>query len=42
MNVKVCDFGLTKVKERSYMLTRVGTPQWMAPEVLLLITDQSC
>eukprot|EP00033_Pygsuia_biforma_P003527 GCRY01003861.1.p1 GENE.GCRY01003861.1~~GCRY01003861.1.p1 ORF type:complete len:766 (+),score=168.79 GCRY01003861.1:243-2540(+) len=34
MNVKVCDFGLTKVKQRTYMLTRVGTPQWMAPEVL--------
>jgi len=33
-NVKVCDFGFTKVKEESFANTRCGTPQWMAPEVL--------
>jgi ankyrin repeat protein len=33
-NVKVCDFGFTKVKEENFANTRCGTPQWMAPEVL--------
>lgn len=36
-NVKLCDFGLsrihtTKKKKKTYM--RIGTPHWMAPEIL--------
>lgn len=31
---KVCDFGLARVKSASATMSRVGTPQWMAPELL--------
>ncbi|KAL7595218.1 uncharacterized protein LOC111880996 [Lactuca sativa] len=35
-NVKVGDFGLSRVKHETYLTTKTGkgTPQWMAPEVL--------
>ncbi|KAI3876542.1 hypothetical protein MKW98_015925 [Papaver atlanticum] len=35
-NVKVGDFGLSKLKHQTFLstLTGKGTPQWMAPEVL--------
>eukprot|EP00003_Mantamonas_plastica_P011703 TRINITY_DN2150_c0_g2_i3.p1 TRINITY_DN2150_c0_g2~~TRINITY_DN2150_c0_g2_i3.p1 ORF type:complete len:145 (-),score=31.01 TRINITY_DN2150_c0_g2_i3:42-476(-) len=33
-NVKVSDFGYTKIKTDTYAMTQCGTPQWMAPEVL--------
>ncbi|KAL1559810.1 putative serine/threonine-protein kinase drkD isoform X1 [Salvia divinorum] len=35
-NVKVGDFGLSKLKHSTFLTTRSGrgTPQWMAPEVL--------
>ncbi|CAI7814595.1 unnamed protein product [Closterium sp. NIES-53] len=34
--VKVCDFGLSKIKHQTYLSSRTaaGTPEWMAPEVL--------
>ncbi|CAI5495190.1 unnamed protein product, partial [Closterium sp. Naga37s-1] len=34
--VKVCDFGLSRLKHRTFLSTRsgAGTPEWMAPEVL--------
>ncbi|XP_050210460.1 serine/threonine-protein kinase CTR1-like [Mercurialis annua] len=34
--VKVCDFGLSRSKARTYLTskTAAGTPEWMAPEVL--------
>ena len=31
---KVSDFGLSRVKDLGTMTSCVGTPQWMAPEVL--------
>jgi tRNA A-37 threonylcarbamoyl transferase component Bud32 len=33
-NCKVADFGMSRVKNLTEKMTRVGTPQWMAPEVL--------
>ncbi|PKI35987.1 hypothetical protein CRG98_043616 [Punica granatum] len=35
--VKVCDFGLSRSKANTYLSskTAAGTPEWMAPEVLL-------
>ncbi|XP_055814192.1 uncharacterized protein LOC129883576 isoform X2 [Solanum dulcamara] len=35
-NVKVGDFGLSRLKHETYLATKTGkgTPQWMAPEVL--------
>jgi serine/threonine protein kinase len=33
-NCKVADFGMSRVKFLTEKMTRVGTPQWMAPEVL--------
>ncbi|KAF8085148.1 hypothetical protein N665_0678s0008 [Sinapis alba] len=35
-NVKVADFGLSRIKHETYLTTKSGkgTPQWMAPEVL--------
>ncbi|MED6138314.1 hypothetical protein PIB30_073231 [Stylosanthes scabra] len=34
--VKVCDFGLSRLKHETFLTTKTGrgTPQWMAPEVL--------
>ncbi|GBG76482.1 hypothetical protein CBR_g22230 [Chara braunii] len=34
--VKVCDFGLSKMKHNTFLSSRTtaGTPEWMAPEVL--------
>eukprot|EP00898_Chlorokybus_atmophyticus_P002711 jgi/Chlat1/3440/Chrsp23S03757 len=34
--VKVCDFGLSRLKHHTFLSTRsnAGTPEWMAPEVL--------
>ena len=34
--VKVCDFGLSRVKNHTYLSSKsnAGTPEWMAPEVL--------
>lgn len=32
---KVCDFGLTKVKQTAWVQTRCGTPHYMSPQVLL-------
>lgn len=34
MNIKVCDFGMTRVKKNNFAKTVVGTTQWMAPEIL--------
>jgi len=34
-NTKVCDFGISRFKEITATMTQVGTPQWMAKEVLL-------
>ena len=31
---KVADFGISRVKGMTATMTRIGTPQWMAPEVL--------
>ncbi|OHT10763.1 TKL family protein kinase [Tritrichomonas foetus] len=31
---KICDFGLTRTKTNEMMTGRIGTCQWMAPEVL--------
>ncbi|KAL6068396.1 hypothetical protein QOT17_008205 [Balamuthia mandrillaris] len=34
-NVKICDFGLSKIKQKgSLAKTSCGTPNWMAPELL--------
>jgi len=33
-NSKVADFGVSRVSEMTQTMTRVGTPQYMAPEVL--------
>lgn len=35
-NVKVCDFGLSRIKSHTYLSSKsnAGTPEWMAPEVL--------
>ena len=33
-NCKLCDFGLARIKSLNSDMSRVGTPQWMAPEVL--------
>ncbi|KAG6591461.1 Serine/threonine-protein kinase EDR1, partial [Cucurbita argyrosperma subsp. sororia] len=34
--VKVCDFGLSRVKQNTFLSSKstAGTPEWMAPEVL--------
>jgi len=34
--VKVCDFGMSKIKQNTYVSskTQAGTPEWMAPEIL--------
>jgi len=34
--IKVCDFGLSRVKSTTFLTTRShgGTPEWMAPEIL--------
>jgi len=34
-DTKVCDFGISRVKEMTATMTQVGTPQWMAREILL-------
>ena len=38
LSVKLCDFGLSKIKEieikRKRQHGRIGTPHWMAPEIL--------
>eukprot|EP01102_Stenamoeba_stenopodia_P005757 TRINITY_DN1648_c0_g1_i1.p1 TRINITY_DN1648_c0_g1~~TRINITY_DN1648_c0_g1_i1.p1 ORF type:complete len:1101 (+),score=241.37 TRINITY_DN1648_c0_g1_i1:399-3701(+) len=33
-NIKVCDFGLSRIKQAGTMTGRIGTPAWTAPEVL--------
>ncbi|KAF9622615.1 hypothetical protein IFM89_032514 [Coptis chinensis] len=35
-NVKVCDFGLSRLKHNTFLSSKstAGTPEWMAPEVL--------
>jgi tRNA A-37 threonylcarbamoyl transferase component Bud32 len=33
-NCKVADFGMSRLKTLTATMTRVGTPQWMAPEIL--------
>jgi serine/threonine protein kinase len=33
-NVKICDFGLSRLKQVGTTLTACGTPCWTAPEVL--------
>ena len=35
-NVKLCDFGMARTKEHTYIATKhiAGSPSWMAPEVL--------
>lgn len=34
-NVKVADFGLTRFLDEKKQMTQVGTPMWMAPEVIM-------
>eukprot|EP01052_Picozoa_sp_SAG31_P013633 SAG31_NODE_824_length_11760_cov_17.390790_9_plen_750_part_00 len=34
LRIKICDFAFSKVKTMANFESRVGTPQWMAPEVL--------
>jgi len=33
-NIKVCDFGLARIQVSTITMTKVGTPRWVAPEVL--------
>ena len=35
-NVKLCDFGLSRIRkfDKRAQVGRVGTPHWMAPEIL--------
>ena len=33
MKVKICDFGLSRKREEK-KFGKVGTPNWMAPEIL--------
>eukprot|EP01017_Pseudomicrothorax_dubius_P016836 TRINITY_DN1903_c0_g1_i4.p1 TRINITY_DN1903_c0_g1~~TRINITY_DN1903_c0_g1_i4.p1 ORF type:complete len:666 (+),score=89.85 TRINITY_DN1903_c0_g1_i4:40-2037(+) len=35
-NAKLCDFGLSRIKDekKNYYKGRVGTPNWMAPEIM--------
>jgi serine/threonine protein kinase len=35
-NVKMCDFGLSRYKNKFEMenIGKIGTPHWMAPEIL--------
>jgi tRNA A-37 threonylcarbamoyl transferase component Bud32 len=33
-NCKVADFGMSRLKTLSHHMSRVGTPQWTAPEIL--------
>ena len=33
-NVKLCDFGMSRVQSLSAPMSRLGTLQWVAPEVL--------
>ncbi|GAM24346.1 hypothetical protein SAMD00019534_075210 [Acytostelium subglobosum LB1] len=36
MNVKICDFGLSRFKSKSAAMTKsIGSPIWMAPELLM-------
>eukprot|EP01133_Synstelium_polycarpum_P011935 gene11935-13910_t len=36
MNVKICDFGLSRLKSKSTAMTKsIGSPIWMAPELLV-------
>jgi len=36
MNVKICDFGLSKLKSKSTEMTKsIGSPIWMSPELLM-------
>jgi serine/threonine protein kinase len=32
--VKICDFGMARVKSLGVTMTKLGTLQWVAPEVL--------
>lgn len=34
-NVKVADFGLTRFLTEKKIMTQVGTPMWMAPEIIM-------
>ena len=41
--LKIIDFGLSRFEEeQKYMTTRVGTPYYIAPEVLSRMYDKSC
>jgi len=33
-NVKLCDFGLSRMKNSRKSGQRIGTPHWMAPEIM--------
>jgi serine/threonine protein kinase len=33
--VKVADFGLTRFLNEKKAMTQVGTPMWMAPEIIM-------
>ena len=37
--VRICDFGLVRIKSFQILTTQIGTPQWMAPEIMLAIPD---
>ena len=42
-DIKICDFGLSKIAEKnSRMKTVVGTPYYIAPEVLTRVYNKSC
>lgn len=41
-DLKIIDFGLSRFEDTSHMTTRVGTPYYIAPEVLEKKYDSSC
>jgi len=33
--IKLCDFGFAKLKEKGKTFTRLGTPNYVAPEIVM-------
>jgi serine/threonine protein kinase len=40
--VKICDFGMARVRSLGITMTKLGTLQWVAPEVIEHPTDPPC